>query len=98
MVTINIDDIKKEDLEKKAEILKVLAHPSRLCILFKLLKIGESNVSNMQYCLCEPQSTVSQHVAKLKSAGIIEGKRKGTEIIYKISNKEIEKLLETLIS
>ncbi len=98
VIIINIDDIKKEDLEEKAEMLKVLAHPSRLCILFKLLKVGESNVTNMQHCLSEPQSTVSQHIAKLKSAGIIEGKRNGTEINYRIHNKEIEKLLKVLIS
>lgn len=97
MININVNEVKKEDLEKISSILKVISHSSRLCILFKLLRDGECNVTKMQNCLCEPQSTVSQHVSKLKSAGIIEGKRKGTEIIYKITDEEIIKILKALI-
>jgi len=53
--------LKKETLAEMADIFKLLSHPSRLCIMVNLMAVGESNVSNMQNCLCEPQSTVSQH-------------------------------------
>ncbi|MFL0198890.1 ArsR/SmtB family transcription factor, partial [Clostridium sp. WILCCON 0269] len=56
-----------------AEILKVLAHPVRICIVKGLLDNGECNVSHMQNCLNVPQSTISQHLQKLRAAGIIEG-------------------------
>jgi ArsR family transcriptional regulator len=36
-----------------------------------------------------PQSTISQHIAKLKAAGIIKGERCGTEITYKLVDKDI---------
>lgn len=90
----------KSDLEiyeKQAETLKVIAHPVRLCIINGLLDKGECNVSHMQECLNIPQSTVSQHLQKLKSAGIIEGKRNGIEINYKISNENVAGLMSALM-
>lgn len=80
-----------------AEMLKVLAHPVRLCIVNGLLEKGECNVSYMQSCLKTPQSTVSQHLQKLKAAGIIEGRREGLEIYYRISNEKVAELIRILI-
>ena len=84
--------------DEKANILKALAHPIRLCIVKGLLENGGSNVTNMQQCLNMPQSTVSQHLSKLKSCGIIEGERSGLEITYKIAEPMVEKLVEILFS
>ena len=72
--------------EQKAEILKAIAHPVRLCILRGLAEDGESNVGQMTTCLDIPQATVSQHLAKMKAVGIIKGKRKGTQVIYTLTN------------
>lgn len=83
---------------KAAEMLKVLAHPVRLCIVRGLLEKGECNVSFMQDCLDTPQSTVSQHLQKLKSAGIIEGRRNGLEIYYRISDKKVGDIIRILTS
>lgn len=84
-------DMNYKELEEISEILKALAHPVRLCIAKGLLEKGECNVSHMQSCLEMPQSTVSQHIQKLKSAGIIEGERNGLEINYSIKNEKIRK-------
>ena len=86
----------KKELEEKANILKAISHPVRLCIVRGLLNEGESNVTNMQNCLEAPQSTISQHLAKLKAAGIIEGERKGTEIFYKVVNEEVKKIIKAI--
>lgn len=81
--------------EDKAELLKALAHPIRLCIVKGLL--GNScNVSNMQECLNIPQSTVSQHISVLKTRGIIKGTRNGTEINYSVSNPLVKELIKVL--
>ena len=84
--------------EEKSNILKALAHPIRLCIVKGLLENGGSNVTNMQQCLNMPQSTVSQHISKLKSCNIIEGERNGLEITYKITDPMIKQLIEILFS
>lgn len=80
------DDLKK--YEQIAEKLKALAHPQRLCIVKGLVE-NKCNVSKIQECIDLPQSTVSQHLAKLRTAGIIEGKRCGTEICYHVNDEKI---------
>ncbi|WP_416176655.1 ArsR/SmtB family transcription factor [Clostridium sp.] len=81
---------------QKAEILKALAHPVRLCIVRGLIEKGKCNVSYMQSCLDIPQSTLSQHIQKLRTAGIIEGKRNGLEINYSVSNQMVVRLIKVL--
>jgi ArsR family transcriptional regulator len=44
-----------------------------------------------------PQSTISQHLAKLKSAGIVEGKRNGLEVNYFVINDDAVKIVKCLI-
>lgn len=83
--------------EECAELLKVIAHPVRLCIVKGLLGKGKCNVGHMQECLQLPQSTVSQHLQKLRSAGIIEGERNGLEINYRVCNEKVEKIINILL-
>ncbi|TWH51763.1 MULTISPECIES: helix-turn-helix transcriptional regulator [Sporomusa] len=79
-----------------AELLKVLAHPIRLCIVKGLIEKGECNVSHMQNCLNAPQSTISQHLQKLRAAGVIEGVRNGLEINYKVRDQKAIALVDVL--
>ena len=81
-----------------AEMLKVLAHPVRLCIINGLLNEGQCNVSHMQGCLEIPQSTLSQHLQKLRTAKLIEGKRNGLEINYSVCDDRVKKLIKVLLS
>lgn len=88
-----------KDFEKykdTAEFLKVLAHPVRLCIVKGLLEKGSCNVSHMQWCLELPQSTISQHLQKLRTAGLVKGERNGLEISYSIADDRISKLIKAL--
>jgi ArsR family transcriptional regulator len=85
-----------EDYNDTAEWLKVLAHPVRLCILHGLLDKGECNVGYIQECLELPQSTVSQHLQKLRAAKIITSKRNGLEMIYRISDDKLNRVLQSL--
>lgn len=80
-----------------AEILKVLAHPVRLCIVNGLLVSGECNVTYMQNCLNTPQSTISQHLQRLRTAGIVECRRNGLEMYYRIKNDKIATLMSEVL-
>ncbi|SHI53328.1 ArsR family transcriptional regulator [Anaerovibrio lipolyticus DSM 3074] len=91
-----IEDMKF--LEEQAELLKVIAHPVRLCIARGLWRSGSCNVSHMQCCLEVPQSTVSQHLGKLRQAGIIEGERNGLEITYRLKDERVKAILSCLFS
>ncbi|BCS54347.1 helix-turn-helix transcriptional regulator [Geobacter sp. SVR] len=85
-----------ELLTSKAELLKAVAHPVRLCIVRGLLEQGECNVNTIQSCLQIPQSTISQHLGKLRDAGIIKGNRQGVEIFYKVVNEDLKKVIAAL--
>ena len=86
-----------EEMTVKAEILKVIAHPIRLCIVSGLMKDEGCNVGKMQSCLDVPQPTISQHLSKLKAAGIVEGRRNGTEMNYYLVDENVKKLVECFI-
>ena len=70
MIDFSDKEKTKAILSEKAELFKSIAHPVRLCILAMLINEKQSNVTDIQCCLDVPQPTVSQHLSKLKSAGI----------------------------
>lgn len=80
-----------------AELLKVIAHPVRLCIINGLINKGKCNVGYMQNCLDLPQSTISTHLSKLRAYGIIEGERNGLEISYRVKDERVIKIVNDLI-
>jgi len=51
----------------------------------------------MQNCLNAPQSTISQHLQKLRAAGIIEGRRSGLEIYYSVCNEKVADLINVIL-
>ena len=85
-------------LEEKAALLKLMSHPIRLCILRGLTKEGESNVTYMQGCMDIPQSTISQHLSKLRLAGLVKDERRGTEVFYSVSSGEARKIVNQLFT
>ncbi|WP_410511301.1 metalloregulator ArsR/SmtB family transcription factor [Paenibacillus sp. BR2-3] len=80
-----------------ADTLKALAHPVRLCIIKGLLEKGSCNVSFMQECLDLPQSTVSQHLQKLRSLGIVETDRNGLEVNYSVKDEKVKQLIQLFL-
>ena len=85
-----------EQIKEKAKLLKAISHPIRLCVVKGLMDTEGYNVSKMQSCLDIPQSTLSQHLTKLKDLGIIEGERNGVEINYYVKNDEVKKIVNTV--
>jgi DNA-binding transcriptional ArsR family regulator len=83
-------------IREKAALLKALSNPVRLCIVRELLQREVCNVSVMQNCLQMSQSTVSQHLGRLRDMGIISGERKGTEVHYSISSEEAANVVRVL--
>lgn len=82
---------------EKAELLKALAHPTRLCIVHGLME-NECNVNKITGCLEMPQSTISQHLAILRSKGVIEGRRSGTEVCYSVIHQKVREIVSLLMN
>jgi ArsR family transcriptional regulator len=68
----------------QAKTLKALAHSRRLEIV-QLLQDKELPVTDIHKMLDLPQANVSQHLLVLKKAGILETRKEGKQIFYKVS-------------
>jgi len=67
--------------------LKLLADPSRVRIVL-LLEREELSVAELQDVLGMGQSTISTHLSQLKQAGIVEDRRTGKNILYRLKSAE----------
>ncbi|MGG0256907.1 metalloregulator ArsR/SmtB family transcription factor [Bacillus toyonensis] len=92
----NVFHMNSSDYERSAEILKILAHPMRLRIVHQLLMKNSLNVSELQSLLDLPQSTVSQHLSKLKLNKTVAYNRKGLEVFYRVDDEKVKHIMKIL--
>ncbi|HDR4885373.1 TPA: helix-turn-helix transcriptional regulator [Bacillus cereus] len=85
------------ELERSAEILRILAHPTRLQIVHQLVEKKALNVSALQQVLKLPQSTVSQHLHKMRNHKVLLHERKGTEVFYRVDDEKVKQALYVLM-
>lgn len=82
-------------LNYQEEIFKILANQKRLEILL-LLRQGELNVTQMIQMLDLPQTNLSQHLAILREHGIVDVRKDGREMYYRLSDDAITKSIDTV--
>ena len=76
-----------------AKLFKALMHPSRLMIL-ETLRDGEQCVCHLEAVLGCRQSYISQHLMVLREAGLVEDRRDGARIFYRVIKPEVFDLVE----
>ena len=81
---------------RKAELLKALSHPLRLQIVRGLLVNGCRNVGCMEGHTGQSQSCISQHLMRLKAAGIVRAARSGNEVYYEVADPEAAAVVAAL--
>ncbi|WP_417909654.1 ArsR/SmtB family transcription factor [Candidatus Electronema sp. PJ] len=69
--------------EAKANVLKALAHPTRLWMAEQLAG-GEKCVCEFVDAVEFDFSTISKHLAVLKQAGIVEDEKRGKQVFYRL--------------
>ncbi len=79
--------------EVKANLFRVLGHPARVRIL-ELLRDGERSVGTLQGELGLDSGGTSQHLAALRRIGLVESRREGTSVYYRIADERVFDLLE----
>ena len=72
----------------QAEVLKTLASPRRLEILHRLSD-GPREVGRLAAELGLSQPNVSQHLAVLRTAGMVDAERDGREVRYRLSDPDV---------
>ena len=85
-----IDDasLETQPYAAQAQLLKVLTHPARLAIL-NILGDGEHCVCHMEAHLGLRQAYISQQLAVLRDAGLIQDRRDGWNVFYRVAERRI---------
>ncbi len=74
--------------EIKARVISVLANPKRLQIV-DLLSHAERTVSDLSAELGIAQATTSQHLAVMRKAGVVEARKEGNYVFYRLADPKI---------
>jgi len=77
----------------KAELFRILGHPQRVRIL-ELLREGEKSVGDLQAALALDSSSTSQHLGVLRKQGLLESRREGTSVFYRVRDPRTFQLLD----
>ena len=90
-----MNNIDPDKIAAAAEALKGIANERRLHILCSLLD-GRKNVSELQAVTGINQSNLSQHLAKMRTLGVLHGTRDGKKVYYTLSHPAFKKIIEAL--
>ena len=80
-----------------AALLSSMAHPKRLLVLCQLVE-GERTAGELAADVGLSPSALSQHLAKMKAAGIVASRREGQTLHYRLAGREVRAVMETLYS
>jgi DNA-binding transcriptional ArsR family regulator len=79
-----------------ADAFRLLADPTRIKILWALLQ-GEASVTNLADVVAAAPTAVSQHLSKLRLAGLVHGRREGTFVYYTADDDRVRRLLHEAV-
>lgn len=85
----------RESADAAGQLLKTLANPDRLLLLCQLSQ-GERNVGELEMLLGILQPTLSQQLAVLRREGLVDTRRDGKQVFYRISSPQALAIINTL--
>ncbi|MEV0985197.1 MULTISPECIES: metalloregulator ArsR/SmtB family transcription factor [unclassified Brevibacterium] len=80
-----------------SESFRILADPTRVRIMWVLLQ-EECNVTRLAELIEASPTVVSQHLAKLRAANLVQTRRAGTFVYYSASDAHVHRLLSEVLS
>ena len=84
-----------QNARKASVLLKAMANERRLLVLC-YLSLSERSVGELERYVGLSQSALSQHLARLRSDGLVTTRRDGQTIYYSLRGAEVRRVLETL--
>jgi DNA-binding transcriptional ArsR family regulator len=95
-MTMEIDAALRDELDELvAGMCKGLNDPKRLLLLYALSD-GSHTVSELCEILDAPQSNTSQHLAVLRTAGMVDTERQGNSVVYSLRHPKIIEAIDQL--
>ena len=96
------EDISRKELDDMMEsaltasrFLKAISHEGRLMTLCYLAS-GEKSVTDIENFLSTRQAAVSQQLARLRYEGLVEARRDGKAIYYRLADKRATRILDVV--
>ncbi len=83
-----------EEAAQLSQVFKLLADPARARILYALLEAGELCVCDLAATVSVPETSVSQALRLLRTAGIVRNRREGRIIYYRLDDAHVRLLLD----
>mgnify|MGYP006266076691 CR=1 FL=1 len=81
--------------DEAAGFLKSIANPCRLVLLCELSK-GERPVGELEAVVGLRQSAVSQHLARLREAGLVKTRRQAQTVLYSLESEGARRVIDVL--
>jgi ArsR family transcriptional regulator len=81
--------------DTQSDFLKAISHPTRLAIL-DILREGEQCVCHMEAMLNSRQAYISQQLMVLKQAGLVDSRRDGLNLYYRVVKPQIFTVLDAI--
>ena len=81
-----------EQVQHATDAFRMLSDPTRMKIMWALLQ-GETSVACLAELVGAAPTAVSQHLSKLRLAGIVRGRRQGTYVYYTAADEHVRRLL-----
>jgi ArsR family transcriptional regulator len=81
--------------QEQSKLYKVLTHPTRLAIL-DILRGGEQCVCHMEAMLGLRQANISQHLMVLRDAGLVNDRRDGWNIFYRVIRSDVYTIIDAM--
>jgi DNA-binding transcriptional ArsR family regulator len=82
----------EERFDLAVEVFRMLADATRVRLLWALLD-GELPVGALAGRVGKPQAAVSQHLAKLRMARLVQTRRQGTQVFYRLESEHVRQLV-----
>lgn len=86
-----------EQYGAQADFLRAISHPTRLAVL-EILRDGEQCVCHMEAMLGLRQASISQQLMILREAGLVEVRRDGLNIYYRVVKPRVFQALDAIYS
>ena len=83
------------DFIETAGLFRALAHPLRLAVACGLAR-RPATQAEVVAVLGRPQSTIAQHLAKLRSAGVVSGRREGAQVVFQVTDPAAVAVIEAV--
>ncbi|HZI97100.1 MAG TPA: metalloregulator ArsR/SmtB family transcription factor [Actinomycetales bacterium] len=82
------------DLHSLSAMFKLVGDPTRTRLLYALLEVGELCVCDLAAATGTAESTVSQALRLLRTAGVVAARRQGRLVFYRLADAHVRMLLD----